>query len=63
MTATRPDLSAPVNLLSQYTMPAKMLETLAMINAIVEIQNPLPRKTMSRKGDMNISASRSDTFL
>ena len=43
-------------------MPAKSLGTLAMIYAIVELQNPLPCKTMC-KGDMNISASRSDTFL
>ena len=45
------------------TMPAKSLGTLAMIYAIVELQNPLPRKTMLWKGDMNISASTSDTFL
>ena len=45
------------------TMPAKGLGTLAMIYAIVELQNPLPRKTMLCKGDMNISASRSDAFL
>ena len=45
------------------TMPAKSLGTLAMIYAIVELQNPLPRKTMLWKGDLNISASTSDTFL
>ena len=45
------------------TMPAKSLGTLAMIFAIVELQNPLLRKTMLWKGDMNISASTSDTFL
>ena len=28
------------------TMPAKSLRTLAMIYAIGELQNPLPRKTM-----------------
>ena len=44
-------------------MPAKSLGTLAMIYAIVELQNPLPRKTMLWKGDMNVSASTSDTFL
>ena len=33
-----------------------------MIYAIVELQNPLPRKIMLWKGDMNISARRSDTF-
>ena len=45
------------------TMPAKSLGTLAMIYAIVELQNPLPRKTILWKGDMNVSASTSDTFL
>ena len=45
------------------TMPAKSLGTLAMIYAIVELQNPLPRKAMLWKGDMNVSASTSDTFL
>ena len=45
------------------TMPAKSLGTLAMIYAIVELQNPLPRKTMLWKADMNVSASTSDTFL
>ena len=45
------------------TMPAKSLGTLATIYAIVELQNPLPRKTMLWNGDMNISASTSDTFL
>ena len=45
------------------TMPAKNLGTLAMIYVIVELQHPLPRKTMLWKGDMNNSASRSDTFL
>ena len=44
-------------------MPAKSLGTLAMIYAIVELQNPLPRKTMFWKGDTNVSASTSDTFL
>ena len=44
-------------------MPAKSLGTLAMIYAIIELQNPLPRKIMLWKGDMNISANRSDTFL
>ena len=44
-------------------MLAKSLGILAMIYATVELQNPLPRKTMLWKGDMNISASRSDTFL
>ena len=39
------------------------LGTLAMIYAIVELQNPLPRKTILWKGDMNISASTSDIFL
>ena len=34
-----------------------------MIYAIVELQNPLPRKKMLWKGDMNVSASTSDTFL
>ena len=48
---------------NRYTMPAKSLGTLAMIYAIVELQNPLPRKTMLWKGDMNVSASTSDTFL
>ena len=33
-------------------MSAKSLETLAMIYAIGELQNPLPRKTMLCKGDM-----------
>ena len=46
-----------------HTMPTKSLGTLAMIYAIVELQNPLPHKTMLCKGAMNISASRSDTFL
>ena len=50
-------------ILNQHTMPAKSLGTLAMIYAIVELQNPLPRKTMLWKGDMNVSASTSDTFL
>ena len=45
------------------TMPAKSLGTRAMIYAILEPQNPLPRKTMLWKGDMNVSASTSDTFL
>ena len=45
------------------TMPAKSLGALAMIYAIGELQNPLPRKTMLCKGDMNNSASRSDAFL
>ena len=45
------------------TMPAKSLGALAMIYAIVELQNPLPRETMLWKGDMNISASTSYTFL
>ena len=44
-------------------MPAKSLGTLAIIYAIVELQNSLPRKTMLWKGDMNISANRSVTFL
>ena len=44
-------------------MPAKSLGTHAMIYAIVELQNPLPRKTMLWKADMNVSASTSDTFL
>ena len=44
-------------------MPAKSLGTLAMIYVIGELQNPLPRKTMLWKGDKNIPASRSDTFL
>ena len=33
-------------------MRAKSLGTLAMIYAIVELQNPLPRKTMLWKGDI-----------
>ena len=45
------------------TMPAKSLGTLAMIYAIVELQNPLSRKKILWKGDMNISASTNDTFL
>ena len=45
------------------TILAESFGTRAMIYAIVELQNPLPRKTMSWKGDMNISASTSDTFL
>ena len=45
------------------TMPAKSLGTLVMIYAIVELQNPLPRKTMLWKADRNVSASTSDTFL
>ena len=44
-------------------MPAKSLGTIAMIYAIVELQNPLPRRTMLLKVDMNIPASTSDTFL
>ena len=44
-------------------MPANSLGTLAMVYAIGELQNPLPRKTMLCKGDMNNSASRSDAFL
>ena len=44
-------------------MPAKSLGTLAMIYAVVELRNSLPRKTMLWKGDMNISTSTSDTFL
>ena len=44
-------------------MPAKSLGTLAVTYAIGELQNPLPRKTMLWKGDKNISASTSDTFL
>ena len=44
------------------TMPAENLGTLTMVFAIGELQNPLPRKTMSCKGDMNISANRSDAF-
>ena len=44
-------------------MPAKSLGTLAMIYAIVELQNPLSRKTMLWEGDMNVPASTSDTFL
>ena len=44
-------------------MPAKSLGTLVMIYAIVELQNPLPRKPMLWKGDMSASASTSDTFL
>ena len=52
-----------LRVLFQTTMPAKSLGTLSMIYAIVELQNPLPRKTMLWKGDMNISASTSDTFL
>ena len=44
-------------------MPAKSLGTIAMIYGILELQNPLPRKTMLWKGDMNVSASTSDTFL
>ena len=43
-------------------MRAKSLGTLAMIYAIVGLQNPLPRKTMLWKGDMNVSANTSDTF-
>ena len=39
-------------------MPAESLGTLAMIYAIVELQNPLSHKTMLWKGDMNISASK-----
>ena len=34
-----------------------------MIYAIGELQNLLPCKTMLWKGNMNNSASRSDTFL
>ena len=45
------------------TMPAESLGTLAMVFAIGELQNPLPRKTMSCKGDMNNSAGRSDAIL
>ena len=45
------------------TMPTKSLGTLAMINAIGELQNPLLRKTMLCKRDMNNSASRSNAFL
>ena len=45
------------------TMCAKSLGTLAMIYAIGELQNPLPRKTMLCKGDMNNSAGRSEEFL
>ena len=44
-------------------MPAKSLGTLAMIHAIGDLKNPLPRKTMLCKGDMNNSASRSEAFL
>ena len=44
-------------------MPAKSLGTLAMIYAIFELQSLLSRKTILCKGDMNISASTSDTFL
>ena len=43
-------------------MPAKSLGTLAMIYAIGELQNPLPRKTMLWKGDMNNPDGRSDAF-
>ena len=34
-------------------MPAKSLETLAMVYAIGKLQSPLPRKTMLCEGDMN----------
>ena len=44
-------------------MPAKSLGTLAMIYAIGELRNHLPRKTMLCKGDMNNSASRSGAFF
>ena len=36
------------------TMSAKSLGTLALIYAIVEVQNRFPRKTMLWKGDMKI---------
>ena len=36
---------------------------LAMIYAICELKNPLPRKTMLCEGDMNNPAGRSDAFL
>ena len=45
------------------TMPDKSLGTLAMFYAIGELQNPLPRKTMLCKGDMNNPPGRSDAFL
>ena len=44
-------------------MPAKSVGTLAMICAIGELQNPLPRKTILCKGDINNSANRSEAFL
>ena len=34
-----------------------------MVYAIGELQNPLSRKTMLCKGDLNNSARRSDAFL
>ena len=48
---------------NQTTLPAKGLETLAMVYAIGELRNPLPRKTVSFEGDMNNPAGRSDAFL
>ena len=44
-------------------MSAKRLGTLAMIYAIGELQNPLPRKTMLCEGDLNKPVDRSDAFL
>ena len=44
-------------------MPVKSLGTLAIVYGISELQNPIPRKAMLCKGDMNNSASRSDVFL
>ena len=56
--------NAVINCLLQQTMPANSLGTLAMIYAIVELQNPPPpRKTMLCEGDMNNPDGRSDAFL
>ena len=43
-------------------MPAKSLGTLAMIYAIGELQNSLPRKKILCAGDMNNPAGRGDAF-
>ena len=44
------------------TMPAKNLETLPMIYAIDELQNPLPRKTMLFEENMTTVFGRSDAL-
>ena len=44
------------------TMSAKSLETLPVIYAVDEQQNPLPHKTMLFEGDTNSTGGRNDVF-